>query len=249
MDLHGASPRASPVPPTAAADVSCGIRGPSLTRVAANFFLATLTNYGTNFSQLGNFPSTATASSVYVDSLGNVYAGTIGAGAFFYNAATGTWCNWGFNGISSPVVVSAITWTSAGGGAGTFYLASTDGLFSSSSGAVCNAAWSGNLVFGNYGVSAVAIDPSCPQVVYAGYGAFYNFGQHRGGIDASSNNGATWTSLTSGLPIHQTGVSALQVERIQSPQGQASRYLYASSYGRGGWMFDLGPNPPCPPVF
>ncbi|HEY6251603.1 MAG TPA: hypothetical protein VI685_16720, partial [Candidatus Angelobacter sp.] len=61
----------------------------------------------------------------------------------------------------------------------------------------------------------------------------------RGGIDISSNNGASWTSLTQGAPLHNVPITQV----ILAP-GNPARVL-ASTYGRGSWEYDWGQLPPC----
>lgn len=82
--------------------------------------------------------------------------------------------------------------------------------------------------FSNYTVSDVDVDPNCANRVYAAFGFVQKYGQHRGGIQVSNNNGDTWTSITAGLSIHQAPIADVPVDR------STSRYVYAGIYGLGG---------------
>jgi hypothetical protein len=58
----------------------------------------------------------------------------------------------------------------------------------------------------------------------------------------STDNGTTWSSITSGLSLHQAPISDVQVDPSDS------RYLYAAVYGQGAWQYDQGGTPACPPL-
>jgi hypothetical protein len=70
--------------------------------------------------------------------------------------------------------------------------------------------------------------------VYAAFGYAGQLGQHRGGIEFSDNNGTTWTSITSGLSIHDGPIANIQVDPV------STEYLWAASFGLGGWLYDSG---------
>jgi hypothetical protein len=124
----------------------------------------------------------------------------------------------------------AITWSRAGGGAGTFYIASTSGLYQLLPGGSWTLVAGGN----GYTVSDVVVDPLCTQHVYAALGFIGPLGSHRGGILFSKDNGATWTSITSGYPLHNSPISSIQIDPMNG------RYLWAATYGLGGWFYDSG---------
>jgi hypothetical protein len=177
----------------------------------------------------------ANAISVLVDGSGALVIGTLGSGLYRSTNDGVNWSAFGLN-ASPPAVVLDLTWSSTGGGAGTYFAATTDGLYRLPPG----GAWT--LVDGGagYTVSAVAVDPHCATRLYDGFGYASQMGQHRGGIRVSSDSGVTWSSITSGLAIHQAPVSALQVDP------SSSRYVYASSFGQGVWVYDYGAAPTCP---
>ena len=112
-----------------------------------------------------------------------------------------------------------------GGGEGTFFLATTSGLYRKLPGG------SFTLRSGDpaYTVSDVQVDPNNPMRVCATFGFAFTAGQHRGGVDYSTDNGATFTSLTAGLDIHQSPIAAIQFDPVDS------HYLHAAVYGLGGW--------------
>jgi hypothetical protein len=78
-------------------------------------------------------------------------------------------------------------------------------------------------------VSDVQVDPNNPMRIYAAFGYAFTAGQHRGGVDLSTDNGTSFTSLTAGLDIHQAPIPALQVDPVNS------HYVHAAVYGLGGW--------------
>jgi hypothetical protein len=165
---------------------------------------------------------------VYVDASGAIYVGTIGQGAYKSTDDGTTWTAFGPGVTPQPAVVTAIT--SSGGANPTFWIATTSGLYKSGSGGSWTLATGG----GGYTVSDVTVDPSCTTRVYAAFGYVFVFGQHRGGIEFSSDNGATWSSITSGQIIHQGPVSMVQVDPTQANS------VYAAAYGRGFWVYNWG---------
>lgn len=173
---------------------------------------------------------------IYVDADGAIYLGTEGQGAYKSVDDGVTWSAWGPATNPAPTLVTAIT--SSGGATPTFWIASTSGLYKQSPGGTWVLATGG----GGYTVSDVDVDPSCPTRVYAAYGFAGIRGEHRGGIEFSSNNGASWTSITAGQVIHQGPVTMVQVDRLQS------KAVYAATYGRGFWVYDWGTQlPACAP--
>jgi hypothetical protein len=61
--------------------------------------------------------------------------------------------------------------------------------------------------------------------VYIAYGYVGVQGIHRGGIDNSANNGATWQSITSGLAFHRGPIPYIRIDPLQSAT------IYAGPYG------------------
>jgi hypothetical protein len=186
---------------------------------------------GTNVSHA----TPANPLAVMVDGSGAVVIGTEGSGLYRSTNDGGHWSAFGLN-ASPPAAILDLAWSSTGGGAGTYFAATTNGLYRMPPGG------SFTLVDGPsaYTVSAVAVDPHCATRIYDGYGYVGPMGQHRGGVRQSSDGGLTWDSITSGLPLHQGPIAALQVDPV------SSRYVYASSYGQGVWTYDYGAAPGCP---
>ncbi len=179
---------------------------------------------GTNSAALPGYPI-----SIYVDGSGNIYVGTLGHGAYVSTNNGASWSNWALN-SSPPVAVLSIAWSSAGGGAGTFYLATTNGLYQLLPGGSWTVVAGGS----GYTVSDVAVDPHCSSKVYAAFGYVGNLGSHRGGILYSNNNGTSWTSITSGLTLHQGPIANVQVDPV------STEFVWAASFGLGGWRYDSG---------
>ena len=63
----------------------------------------------------------------------------------------------------------------------------------------------------------------------------------RGGINVSTDNGAHWTSITSGFDLHNVPITQVLVDPA-NPQK-----VYASTYGRGTWLYTWAPFPACGP--
>jgi photosystem II stability/assembly factor-like uncharacterized protein len=175
-----------------------------------------------------DLPSRYRASVVHVDAQGAVYLGTMDHGVFRSTDDGQTWTPWGLN-ENSPAIVTAIT-----GGVGrtpTLWMATTDGVYKR---APTDADWTRVIDAPGYTASDVEVDPACPSRVYVAYGFAATRGQHRGGIQVTSDGGATWTSITTGQIIHNVPVTAVQVDP------QQPRRVYAATYGRGFWVFDWG---------
>jgi hypothetical protein len=187
----------------------------------------------THHPLVGNYNSTA----IYVDAsrggiFETIYVGTADHGAYRSTDDGRSWSPWGLN-TNSPALISAIA--SSGGSTPTFWMASTSGLYKGQAG---GTSWTLSTGGTGYIVSDVAVDPTCPTRVYAAFGFGGPRAQHRGGIQMTSDNGATWTSITSGFDIHQGPVTAVEVDRLMPAQ------VYAASYGRGFWLFNWQSNLP-----
>jgi photosystem II stability/assembly factor-like uncharacterized protein len=174
--------------------------------------------------------------SVYVDAAGTIYAGTLEHGAFTSTDDGASWTPWALN-SPAPRAVMNIAYSSAAGG--TFFLATTDGLYRLLPGGTWTQLSPGGA---GYTVSDVEVDPGCPTRVYAALGFVGSLGVHRGGVLVSTDNGTTWSSITSGLTLHQAPIPDIQVDPSDS------RYLYAAVYGQGAWVYDQGSTPSCPPL-
>lgn len=98
-------------------------------------------------------------------------------------------------------------------------------------------------------VTALAADPTNPQVMYAGTGDYYS-GLYGGGIWKTSNAGTTWTRLSNTIPggsYPSVNQSLGYVQRIiVNSSGQvfaATRFgVLRSTDGGSNWMFVLAPN-------
>jgi hypothetical protein len=87
--------------------------------------------------------------------------------------------------------------------------------------------------------SDVVVDPTCHSRIYAAVGYLEPISRSRGGIDFSSNDGASWSSLTSGADLHNVPIT--QVALVPA---NPTRVL-ASTYGRGAWEYDWGAGAAC----
>jgi photosystem II stability/assembly factor-like uncharacterized protein len=104
----------------------------------------------------------------------------------------------------------------------TVYAGTSGGLFKSTDGGI---GWSAEML-GGRPVTALAIDPAMPDVVYVGTAS--------DGVFESTDGGATWTTLNTGLT--NRAINAL----VRAPQ--ALTRLYAATAGAGVFVFQrLGP--------
>jgi len=149
-----------------------------------------------------SLPGGARPVSVFYDNAGALYAGTLDHGIYKSTDGGSTWLAFGLS-SPAPKLVMNMAWTSAGGGAGTYFAATTNGLYRLLPGSTWTLVTAGQ----GYTVNDVEVDRHCPTRIYAALGFIATLGSHRGGVRMSSDNGSTWTSITSGLDIHQAPVS------------------------------------------
>ena len=190
----------------------------------ANFFNLAVSSDGGGTWTARSLPNNAEPACVFFDSNGDLYAGTVDYGAYKSTDDGATWAPFGLN-SPAPKIVMRVAHSSAGGGEGTFFLATTSGLYRKLPG----GSFTLQTADPSYTVSDVQVDPSNPMRVCAALGYGFYAGQHRGGVLLSTDNGTTFTSLTSGLDIHQAPIAAIQFDPVDS------HYLHAAVYGLGGW--------------
>jgi hypothetical protein len=160
------------------------------------------------------------------DNMGNLYAGSLSSGVFRSGNDGATFEQLGLHGVGE---VRALAWSTAGGGEGTIFAGTTDGLYRREPGGVFQRVLGG----GGYVVSEVTVDPTCATRVYAGFGLDQT-AMHRGGMALSVDGGLTWTSLSVGSEVHKTPVSSIRVHPGDP------KHLYVATHGRGVWSFDHG---------
>lgn len=180
---------------------------------------------GTTWSHHG-LPGNALPVCVYFSPLGELYAGTLERGAYKSKDNGVTWTPFGLN-TDSPKAILRIAHSPAGGAEGTFFLATTSGLFRKLPGGAFLPR-SGDPA---YTVSDVVVDPTNPLRVCISHGFAFSYGRHRGGVLESLDNAETFTSLTAGLDLHQAPIASLQFDPADP------RRLYAAVFGLGGWTY------------
>jgi hypothetical protein len=171
-----------------------------------------------------SLPNSANPACVFFNANGDLYAGTVDYGAYKSTDNGATWATFGLN-SPAPKIVMRVAHSTAGGGEGTFFLATTGGLYRKLPG----GSFTLQTADPSYTVSDVQVDPNNPMRVSAALGYAFTGGQHRGGVLLSTDNGTTFTSITSGLDIHQAPIAAIQFDPVDS------HYLRAAVYGLGGW--------------
>jgi len=167
--------------------------------------------------------------SIFVDPQGRVYVGTKDKGAFISNDDGQTWQPWGLN-TTPPAVILAVFVSSGNVG----WLATSDGLYRNPQSRNPKSSWELVTGGGGYVVSDVEVDPHCSTRIYATLGFVYERQQHRGGVRVSVDGGNTWSSLTSGLALHQSPIADAEVDPVHE------NLVYVASHGRGLWMYDWG---------
>jgi photosystem II stability/assembly factor-like uncharacterized protein len=183
-------------------------------------------------------PAAPALVSVFVDEAGVVYVGTQDGGAYTCSDEA-TLCNgrpwtpWGLNGAGAPHAIMVIGESNPAPAPRTFWMGTSQGLYRRLPGAV---GWTQVSRTPTYVYSDVAVDPTCSSRVYAALGYMEPMSRTRGGIEYSTNNGTSWTSLTQGQPLHNVPITQVIVS--------ATRVL-ASTYGRGAWEYDWPALPPC----
>jgi Immunoglobulin I-set domain len=190
----------------------------------ANSFDIAVSGDGGNTWAHHSLPGNAWPVCVFFNSTGDLYAGTIDHGAYKSIDNGLSWSPFGLN-SPAPKIVFGIAHSSAGGGVGTFFLATTRGLHRQLPG----GPWTFQTFDPSYTVSDVRVDPANSNRVAICMGFVSLGGQHRGGVLLSTDNGTTFTSLTAGLDIHQAPIAAIQFDPVDS------RFIHAAVYGLGGW--------------
>ncbi|MFN8243829.1 MAG: hypothetical protein U0X40_07210 [Ferruginibacter sp.] len=197
--------------------------------------IAISTNAGTNW-EAHTLPGNAKALSVSLDAGTTVYVGTIDSGIFKSTDNGAHWTVFGLNNNGIRGVLKVVH-TSAGGGEGTYFAATTGGLYRKLPGGTFTFMNSGGDA--NYVVNDIEVDPNCPTRIYIAKGYASIWGLHRGGVLLSTDNGNSFSSITSGLDIHQGPVTDIQVDPVNS------QFIYAASYGQSVWRWNAGSVPAC----
>ncbi len=191
-------------------------------------------------------PAYGSVESVYFDDGGFLYAGIAQRGLYRctkvrgeslvpdYCVAPGSWQKFGLNNtppdhILDIKVTHPLTPANSNP---TFWMATSDGLYRKVPG--LNLDWTKVTGGGGYVVNQVTTVPLHPQCVYAGFGFINSIVQHRGGVQFSSDNGATWTGVTAGYALHNVPISQLV------PDPADPHRIWAATYGRGAWALEWG---------
>jgi photosystem II stability/assembly factor-like uncharacterized protein len=190
----------------------------------ANLFDIAVSSDAGNTWTAHPLPGNASPVCVFFDNNGDLYAGAIDHGVYKSTDDGASWSPFGLN-SPAPKIVLGIAHSAAGGGVGTFFLATTRGLYRQLPGGVFTL----QTADPSYTVSDVRTDPVKPDRVCICMGFASLGGQHRGGVLLSTDNGSSFASLTAGLDIHQAPIAAVQFDPADS------RYIHAAVYGLGGW--------------
>src|SRR5205823_8968601 len=175
--------------------------------------------------------------SIFVDEAGTLYVGTQDGGAYTCSDSThfcsggaggSAWTAWGLN-SGAPRMITAIAESNAPPAPRTFWMATSSGLYRRLPGA---NEWAQVRATPGYVYSDVAVDPTCHTRVYTALGYLDPILRSRGGIEFSSDNGARWTTITTGVALHNVPIPQVLV----APESPGR--LLAATYGRGVWEYD-----------
>jgi hypothetical protein len=83
----------------------------------------------------------------------------------------------------------------------------------------------------NIPVTDVEIDRNCGHRVYVALGPFDLGNLYAGGV-FGTDDGETWNALSIGTDVQRAPVTDIEIDPTDS------RYVYASTYGRGAWIYD-----------
>jgi hypothetical protein len=182
-------------------------------------------------------PGNARPVSVFVHPVsGRIYVGTLQHGAFVSEDGM-SFSNFALNACPPdcpvPTVVMDIAWSPVPGGDGTFYLATTSGLYAKAPGAT----WTRVEGDGSYTASRVIVDLHCPNRVNTGWGYVGELGRHRGGVTVRhvDDMQSPGYAISAGSDIHGSPITDLQVDPVYPQQ-----LLHVATYGRGVWLWDRG---------
>lgn len=187
---------------------------------------------------------------IMVDENGVLYVGTQDKGVYTCSdtthfcdgtAGAGTWTPFALNsapGFTPPAFITAIAQSNPPPAARNFWIATSQGVYRRLAGATT---WTAVDAANLYPYSDVAVDPTCRTRIYTAVGYLGGSTRTRGGIHVSTNNGASWTSLTSGFPLHNTPVTQVLVDRTTPSR------VFATTYGQGAWTYTWPSLPACAP--
>lgn len=152
---------------------------------------------GTMVESKSRLPGNAFTGSLFVHPVSHcLYAGTENQGIFSSCDEGQSWQTYGLNTSSPPKYVLAMAWSTSGGPDGTFFAATTSGLYRKVSGT-----WSQLSLPESRVPSDVVVDDANGDV-YVAFGFTAGLGQQPGGLWVSGDNGATWTVVVDdGAPV------------------------------------------------
>jgi hypothetical protein len=187
---------------------------------------------------------------IFVDEDGVLYVGTQDRGVYTCGDRThfcdgtpgaGTWTPFALNpgsGVTPPAFVTAIAESNPPPAPRNFWIATSQGVYRRLAG---STTWTAVDAAPLYPYSDVVVDPTCRTRIYTAIGWLGKVSRTRGGIHASTDNGAHWTSLTSGFPLHNVPITQVLVDAAHPER------LFVATYGRGAWAYQWSPLPACAP--
>lgn len=187
---------------------------------------------------------------IMVDENGVVYVGTQDNGVYTCSdtvnycdgtTGAGTWTSFALNagsGMTPPAFITAIAQSNPPPAPRNFWIATSEGVYRRLAG---STTWTLVDAINLYPYSDVTVDPTCRTRIYTAIGYLANVTRTRGGIHVSTDNGANWTSITSGFPLHNVPVTQVLVDRANPAR------VFATTYGQGAWSYNWSSLPSCAP--
>lgn len=196
---------------------------------AAQFGLFKSTDGGSNWTSVPSGSSSSIFSIVFDPSTpATMYVGAVD-GVFKSTNSGGTWIPQNNFAIPGTPIVRALAIDPTS--PLTIYAGTTNnGLFKSTNGGGVWTAMNNGMGGSNpTNVSAIAIDPTNPATIYTGHGSTFA----NGGINQSTNGGASWTPLTNGVP--DVGVPAMVATSSGVYAALNSRGIIKTTNGGTSW--------------
>lgn len=181
---------------------------------------------GWNTARVSLLPKNAHPITIFADAAGELYAGTIGSGAFHSPDEGRRWFDLGVPKGGATTAVLAVRWHTAVSGAKTLLVATSGGIYRRPPG----GSWQRTFGDDTTVVSDLLIDPVCNRRQFAAIGVGMQFGQQPGGVVVSVDDGLTWTRSTTGVALDRAPVTSLEMIRVGTVPT-----LLAASFGRGVW--------------
>jgi len=200
------------------------------------------TDGGTSWSQMSSGLTDTDIRALAIDPVtpSTIYAGTLNGGVFKSTNGGASWsaimpagtCTLNSGLINPHVNALAIDPVTPS----TIYAGSSGGVYKSTNGGASWSQMSSGLTGTN--IMALAIDPVTPSTIYAGYTGYSSYTGRtsgRGGVCKSTNGGASWFQMNSGLTTYWVHALAIDPVTPSTIYAGSSGGVYKSTNGGASW--------------